>query len=63
MIRKTPNGNLIDGKFNPILNPFLDNYDGYIESYVIPKLISYYIINSYYRNTTYEVFLQHYNFC
>ena len=27
----------------------------------MPEVISYYIANSYYRNSMYEVFLQHYN--
>ena len=62
MIRKTTNGDISDEEFNAILNPFLDNYDEYIESYVIPEVISYYIANSYYRNAMYEgSFLQHYN--
>ena len=49
-------------EFNAILKPFLDNYDEYIESYVMPEVIAYYIANSYYRNAMYEgSFLQHYN--
>ena len=37
-------------------------YDEYIESYVMPEVIAYYIANSYYRNAMYEgSFLQHYN--
>ena len=62
MIRKTTNGDINDEKFNEILKPFLDNYYEYIESYVMPKVIAYYITNSYYRNAMYEgSFLQHYN--
>lgn len=62
MIRKTTNGDISDEEFNAILKPFLDNYDEYIESYVMPEVIAYYIANSYYRNAMYEVsFLQHYN--
>ena len=62
MIRKTTNGDISDEEFNAILKPFLDNYGEYIESYVIPEVIAYYIANSYYRNAMYEgSFLQHYN--
>ena len=62
MIRKTTNGDISDEEFNAILKPFLDNYDEYIESYVMPEVIAYYIANSYYRNAMYEgSFLQHYN--
>lgn len=62
MIRKTTNGDISDEEFNSILKPFLDNYDEYIESYVMPEVIAYYIANSYYRNAMYEgSFLQHYN--
>ena len=62
MIRKTTNDDISDEEFNAILKPFLDNYDEYIKSYVIPEVIAYYIANSYYRNAMYEgSFLQHYN--
>ena len=62
MIRKTTNGDISDEEFNAILKPFLDNYAEYIESYVMPKVIAYYMANSYYRNAMYEgSFLQHYN--
>ena len=51
-----------DEEFNAILRPFSDNYDEYVESYVMPEVIAYYIANSYYRNAMYEgSFLQHYN--
>ena len=53
MIRKTTNGDISDEEFNAILKHFLDNYDEYIESYVIPEVIAYYIANSYYRNAMY----------
>ena len=46
MIRKTTNGDISDEEFNAILKPFLDNYDEYIESYIMPEVIAYYIANS-----------------
>lgn len=62
MIRKTTNVDISDEEFNIILKPFLDNYDEYIESYIMPEVIAYYIANSYYRVSMYEgSFLQHYN--
>ena len=62
MIRKTTNGDISDEEFTAVLKPFLDNYDEYIESYIMPEVIAYYIANSYYRNAMYEgSFLQHYN--
>ena len=62
MIRKNTNGDINDEEFNSILTPFLDNYDEYIKSYIMPEVIVYYIANSYYRNAMYEgSFLQHYN--
>ena len=38
MIRKTTNGDISDEEFNAILKTFLDNYDEYIESYIMPEL-------------------------
>lgn len=54
MLRKTTNGDIIDEEFNAILKRFLDNYDEYIESYIMLEVIAYYIANLYYRNTMYE---------
>ena len=62
MIRKTTNGNISDDEFEVVLKPFLDDYDNFIYSYVMPEIIAYYIANSYYRGSMYEgSFLQHYN--
>ena len=62
MIRKTTNGDISDEEFEKVLRPFLDDYDDYIYSYIMPEIIAYYIANSYYRNSMYEgTFIQHYN--
>ena len=62
MIRKTNNGDISDEEFEKVLKPFLDDYDNYIYSYIMPEIIAYYIANSYYRNSMYEgTFIQHYN--
>lgn len=46
MIKKT-NGDIIDEKFEYILKPFLDDYDEFVISYIMPEVIAYYIANSY----------------
>ena len=52
----------IDEEFEKVLKPFLDDYDNFILSYIMPEVIAYYIANSYYRGSMYEgTFLQHYN--
>ena len=62
MIRKITNDDISDEEFEKVLKPFLDNYDNYIYSYIMPEIITYYIANSYYRGSMYEgTFLQHYN--
>lgn len=47
MIRKTINGDISDEEFEKVLKPFLNDYDDYIYSYIMPEIIAYYIANSY----------------
>ena len=62
MIRKTTNGDISNEEFEAILKPFIDDYDNFVISYIMPEVIAYYIANSYYRGSMYEgSFLQHYN--
>ena len=62
MIRKTTNGNISDDEFEAVLKPFLDDYDNFIYSYVMPEIIAYYIANAFNRNSMYSgTFNQHYN--
>ena len=62
MIRKNTNGDISDEEFKAILKPFIDDYDDFVISYIMPEVIAYYIANSYYRGSMYEgSFLQHYN--
>ena len=62
MIRKITNDDISDEEFEKVLNPFLDDYDNYIYSFIMLEIIAYYIANSYYRNSMYEgTFIQHYN--
>ena len=50
MIRKTTNGDISDDEFEAVLKPFLDDYDNFVYSYVMPEIIAYYIANSFNRN-------------
>ena len=62
MIRKNTSGDISDEEFEQVLKPFLEDYDNFVLSYIMPEVIAYYIANSYYRGSMYEVsFLQHYN--
>ena len=62
MIRKTTNGDISDEEFEAVLKPFLDDYDNFIYSYVMPEIIAYYIANAFNRNSMYSsTFKQHYN--
>lgn len=62
MIKKTTNGDISDEEFEAALKPFLDDYDNFIYSYIMPEIIAYYIANSFNRNSMYSgTFDQHYN--
>lgn|SRR5574344_881619 len=62
MIRPENGKDITDEEFNAILKPFIDDYDNYIQNYIMPEIIAYYIANSYYRNAMYETtWIQEYN--
>lgn len=62
MIRKTTDGDISEEEFNTILKPFLDDYDNFVYSYILPEVIAYYIANLYRRDAMYEgTFKQFYN--
>lgn len=62
MIRKTTNGDINDDELETVLKLFLDDYDNFICSYVMPEIIAYYIANAFNRNSMYSgTFYQHYN--
>lgn len=62
MIRLETGEDITDEEYIKVLKPFVDNYDEYLESYVLPELISYYIANAYYRNAMYETtWIQEFN--
>lgn len=62
MIRPETGKDITDEEFIRVLKPFVDNYDEYLESYILPEIISYYIANAFYRHAMYETtWLQEFN--
>lgn len=62
MIRTETGEDITDEEFIKILKPFVDNYDEYLETYILPEVISYYIANAYYRHAMYETsWIQEFN--
>ena len=62
MIRPETGKGIKGEEFEAILKSFIDNYDDFIECYIMPEVIAYYIANDYYRNAMYETtFIQEYN--
>lgn len=62
MIRPETGKDIADEEFIRVLKPFVDNYDEYLETYILPEVISYYIANAYYRHAMYETtWIQEFN--
>ena len=62
MFRKTVNSDITDEDFKKILIPFNDNYDEFLEDYIMPEVIAFYIANSFYRDAMWKgSFKQHYS--
>ena len=40
MIRENVNGDISDDEFKKLLKPFIDNYNEYLESYIMPEVIA-----------------------
>ena len=53
MIRKS-NGDISDEEVEKILIPFSDNTNEFINEYVIPEVVAFYIANAFYRNAMWE---------
>ena len=61
MIRKSKEG-IKDEDIEKVIKPFDDSYNEFLEEYIMPEVIAYYIANSFYRNAMWESsFRQHYN--
>ena len=62
MLRKCTDEDISDEECEKVIDPFYENYDSYLEEYVIPEVIAFYIASSFYRNAMWEAtFLQHFN--
>ena len=62
MLRKFTNEYISDEECEKVISPFYDSYHCYVEEYVMPEVIAFYIASSFYRNAMQEItFLQHYN--
>ena len=62
MLRKSTDEDISNEELETIINPFYDNYHNYVEEYVMPEVIAFYIASSFYRNAMWEAtFYQHYN--
>ena len=62
MLRKCTDEDISDEECVNIINPFYDNYHTFVEEYIMPEVIAYYLANSFYRNAMWEAtFLQHFN--
>ena len=62
MLRKCTDEDINDEKCEKVIDPFYENYDNYLEEYVVPEVIAFYIANSFYRNAMWKAtFKQHFN--
>ncbi len=62
MLRKCTDEDISDEECENVIDPFYNNYDSYLEEYVIPEVIAFYIASSFYRNAMWEAtFKQHFN--
>lgn len=50
MLRKCTDKDISDEECEKVIDPFYENYDSYLEEYVISEVITFYIANSFYRN-------------
>ena len=62
MIRKCTDEDISDEECEKVIDPFYKNYDSYLEEYVVPEVIAFYIASSFYRNAMWvATFEQHFN--
>ena len=62
MSLKRDNIDVSDEELNKIINPFYDNYDDFVVTYIMPEVIAFYIASSFYRNAMWEsTFKKHFN--
>ena len=62
MLRKCTDEDISNEECEKVIDPFYDNFDEYVVTYIMPEVIAFYIASSFYRNAMWEAtFLQHYN--
>ncbi|MGN1324338.1 MAG: hypothetical protein ACI4VR_03985 [Bacilli bacterium] len=62
MLRKCTDEDISDEECEKVIDPFYDNYNSYLEEYVVPEVIAFYIASTFYRNAMWEAtFEQHFN--
>ena len=62
MVRNCTNEDISDKEYKKLIDLFYENYDSYLEEYVVPEVIAFYIASSFYRNGMREAtFKQHFN--
>ncbi len=62
MLRKCADEDISDEECENVIDPFDENYDDFLENYIMPKVIAFYIANSFYRDAMWKgSFKQHYN--
>ena len=54
MLRKCTDEDISDEECEKVIDLFYDNYDSYLEEYVIPEVIAFYIASSFYRNAMWK---------
>lgn len=62
MLKKCTDEDISNEECKKVIDPFYKNFDEYIITYVMPKVIALYIASSYSRNAMWKTtFYQHYN--
>ena len=62
MLIKCTDEDISNEECKNVIDPFYDNFDEYVVTYIMPEVIAFYIASSFYRNAMWEAtFLQHYN--
>ena len=62
MLRKCTDEDISNEECKNVIDPFYDNFDEYVVTYIMPEVIAFYIASSFYRNAMWEAtFLQHFN--
>ena len=62
MIRKCTDEDISDEECEKVIDPFYENYDNYLEEYVVPEVIAFYIASSFFWYAMWvATFKQHFN--